>query len=122
MRKGEKMGKRTSEENVCSVQSHVEHSPEAITTLEINSRATQTTKTSNEAMTEPDTPMSWSWDDLRNAQREDSVIGPIITCKEEKQEQPTWSSVSLKSSRTKTLHVVHVVEIDVTRWYLETPV
>jgi transposase InsO family protein len=47
--------------------------------------------------------MSWTWEDLKAAQRNDSEIGPIIAWLEEKPEQPPWEAVATKSSPVKTL-------------------
>jgi transposase InsO family protein/predicted aspartyl protease len=47
--------------------------------------------------------MSWTWDDLKAAQKEDKDIGCIIEWMTEKTEQPPWSYVALKSDDTKTI-------------------
>jgi len=47
--------------------------------------------------------MSWTWDDLRTAQKEDKEIDCIVGWLSNNTEQPPWSEVALKSAETKTL-------------------
>jgi len=47
--------------------------------------------------------VSWTWEDLKAAQRADPEIGPIVGWLSEKAEQPPWASVTLGSSGTKTI-------------------
>jgi hypothetical protein len=52
---------------------------------------------------ETDVVMSWSWDDLKLAQKQDKDIGCIVDWLSQKSEQPPWDWVALKSKDTKTL-------------------
>jgi len=52
---------------------------------------------------DPDTTVSWSWDDLKEAQKADKEIGPILSWLAVGPEQPPWEKVALSSSETKTL-------------------
>jgi transposase InsO family protein len=47
--------------------------------------------------------MSWTWDDLKLAQKQDKEIGCIVEWLSNRAEQPPWGDVALKSAETKTL-------------------
>ena len=53
--------------------------------------------------TSSDIHMSWTWDDLKLAQKQDKEIGCIVEWLSNRAEQPPWGDVALKSAETKTL-------------------
>jgi transposase InsO family protein len=51
----------------------------------------------------PEAHVTWTWEDLIEAQKNDKEIGPIVACFNEKDEQPPWDRVALCPTETKTL-------------------
>jgi RNase H-like domain found in reverse transcriptase/Reverse transcriptase (RNA-dependent DNA polymerase)/Zinc knuckle len=64
-----------------------------------HSQSSNTTNSSSES----EVMMSWTWDDMKLAQREDKNIGPIIEWLEKSSERPPWNDVALMPKDVKTL-------------------
>jgi len=60
--------------------------------------------------------MSWTWEDLQKAQRDDPEIGHIVKWLSEKSAQPPWSEVTINLLEPKHVGICGHVSLFVTEF------